>query len=85
MNDKQETNPAFARSLSNAGLGWQPIETAPKDGTHILCWREWNDEIAEAWWENRVGGYCFGGFSWSYPKESQPLFWMPKPMSPNVN
>ncbi|EKE01500.1 MAG: hypothetical protein ACD_21C00115G0001 [uncultured bacterium] len=48
MTDEQETNHAFARSLSNAGLGivcllvqkeYKPGDLPPKDG--YLAWHEW--------------------------------------------
>jgi hypothetical protein len=31
-------------------MNWQPIETAPKDGTHILLFIE--DQAIEAWWDD---------------------------------
>ena len=61
---------------------WQPIETAPKDGTHVLMYRDLC--IAEAWWQLDVFGkyYEWGGHGWSYPEWDQPTHWMPKPAPP---
>lgn len=60
---------------------WKPIETAPKDGTHILVWR--NGQISEAWiYKNWSGDYVWGGAGWSFPDWDMPTFWMPKPEAP---
>ena len=68
-------------------MDWQPIETAPKDGTKILVFVE--DDVYQANWHNKRGwefpiadqhpscgcGYCMGG-------EDHPKWWMPMPKAP---
>ena len=63
---------------------WQPIETAPKDGTKICV--AWYDDYAKKWrfhvdhWRKFhpiVGGEGFGGIT-------QPTHWMPLPEPPSV-
>ncbi len=39
---------------------WQPIETAPRDGTHVLLYAE--KATTEAWWDKE-------GFFWDYVRE----------------
>lgn len=64
---------------------WQPIETAPKDGTHILGF-DGSYMTTVEWWEpshktepgswNLVQG-CIRGYS-----EWEPTHWMPLPEPP---
>lgn len=65
-----------------AATKWQPIETAPRDGTWVLCYSE--GVISHAFWEsNEFDGDChWGGKDWYYPKWSQPTHWMPAPAPP---
>lgn len=56
---------------------WQPIETAPRDGTHFLTYRP--DRIQEAWWKSDSE---LGGFGFTYAGYSFPTHWMPLPKPP---
>jgi hypothetical protein len=55
-------------------MSWQPIETAPKDGTPILLWTYWEHYAVGAW--DGTGWYD-GQYSWS-----DATHWMPLPASP---
>lgn len=73
---------------------WQPIETAPKDGTHILAFME--GAVIEAWWEDMSYGEPdrAGMGEWECPRLSShgcgcccstndwPTHWMPLPTPP---
>lgn len=72
-------------------MTWQPIETAPKDGTEFQAWiksqfGDWwepkcrinpNSEAFEVW--GRVD-YDYDG--WDNDPEWTPTHWMPLPTSP---
>lgn len=71
-------------------MNWQPIETAPKDGTMILAWCEHinakyaKNAVAEGWagpvvanWINHNGG----GWTW-HGLAGQFTHWMPLPEPP---
>ena len=65
--------------------GWQPIETAPKDGTVVLCWDEFKE--CDLMWYGIIQ-------QWNKPKdilgwmyvatntECYPTHWMPLPKPP---
>ena len=66
---------------------WQPIETAPKDGTRVLiAWNNGCDKgVVSAYWEP---GY-FGNIGWTefqlrsdYWGPDTPTHWMPLPKPP---
>lgn len=59
---------------------FQPIDSAPKDGTHFLGYREGEESYSEAWWRPDV--QSFGGKGWRYPDNSGPTHWMPLPPKP---
>ena len=62
---------------------WMPIETAPKDGTMILLYRDgdhadghWMGDARFQIWGNRRRG-------WSYPDWCAPTHWQPLPSPPD--
>ena len=70
---------------------WQPIETAPKDGTRIMvycprlgvnCSANWNDDKyarkPRPYWTH-MGEYLWGK---TMVREDQPTHWMPMPEAP---
>lgn len=63
---------------------WQPIETAPKDGDILVCWRVGTDMLVVEWEESGYGGVSPG---WStldglcYHPEAFG-HWMPLPSPP---
>ena len=67
-------------------MDWQPIETAPKDGTEILVWNEVSGPYRTAY-QDRINeyegrwpmGFC-GRIGVWFPS---PTHWMPLPKPPN--
>lgn len=63
-------------------MTWQPIETAPRDGTMVLLWHRNADGATAGWmlgwfdqfheWENMCGGLL------------EPTHWMPLPDPPQI-
>jgi hypothetical protein len=67
-------------------MDWQPIATAPKDGTTVLVWSRGVHfgECYDGWtWANphRVYEWSDGDCS-DMPFDEQPTHWMPLPESP---
>ena len=63
---------------------WQPIETAPKDGTPFLSYRvlRSHPDIASVrfWPDGKIGGLAGG---WRYDLNGNgPTHWMPLPTPP---
>ena len=71
---------AIARALS--GSEWRPIESAPKDGTEVLC--AWHAMATDRW---IIEGCWFLNNQWRVgwdETEVQPTHWMPLPAAPEV-
>lgn len=56
--------------------GWQPIETAPRDGTVIDLWHVGGMRITEQWWD--VEDACWCGLG----DDNDFSHWMPLPAAP---
>lgn len=58
---------------------WQPIETAPKDGTRILLWGDlpdWDGCFYEVgYWDESIGGFTC---------DVEPTHWQPLPKPPAI-
>lgn len=69
---------ALLHALTQTG-GWQPIETAPKDGRSVLLLGR-NARHADGFWEKKAyaGNGCW---VWPYVK-AEPIAWQPLPPSP---
>lgn len=78
---------------------WQPIETAPKDGTSVLLWGLWAGEISGIGkvpgmgigYYSGSGDYASQGFLWvdvggdAYAVWGNPTHWMPLPDAPSAS
>jgi hypothetical protein len=62
---------------------WQPIETAPKDGTRFWAYQE-SDEDKQyvCFWENDFGNW--EGWQTNWDNEPEPTHWMPLPAAPST-
>lgn len=74
-------------SASQPGGGWQPIETAPKDGTRIILW--WGDLSVFGWWlDNTNTRTPWAGWRApslvTVPYGCKPTHWMPMPTGPRA-
>ena len=67
-------------------MAWQPIKTAPRDGTPILCFTpDYQSEFSD---QSGIDVLWFDGGAWLYnavPVTFQPTHWMPLPASPNFS
>lgn len=64
---------------------WQPIETAPRDGTRILAWiPRGNNKHEVIWMGTLPSGRVRWLFShgWISAGDFQPTHWMPLPAPP---
>ena len=77
-------------------VGWQPIETAQRDGTLFVARIQWSDEPVVGYFDgNRFyvtnehhevscGTYCYGG-SIGTASGTNPTHWMPLPAPPAID
>lgn len=90
--DAEESARETSRSLARAALkamqdGWQPIETAPKDGTRIDVWFQLTIDHGARWanvlWspEHEIWS---GGPPSQYKDGWVATHWMPFPASPEI-
>jgi hypothetical protein len=72
------------------GSGWRPIETAPKDGTHILLrvkpfkfeGGEFTGDVTQTgYWDSVDGAWCTTTSAWTGPFV-KPYAWQPLPAPP---
>lgn len=71
-------------------MSWQPIETAPKDGSVVLGWRfylvaiKWTGDDVFPWEAIHLGGHpCLGLKTNGFCDGDMSLtHWMPKPTPP---
>ena len=62
-------------------MEWQPIETAPKDGTPILIW-DGEIQYVCAWVQRTPGDWRWFEFDGEFYHSYKPTHWMPLPEPP---
>lgn len=84
------------KDLAPPGIGdqasvdpWQPIESAPMDGTPILAWcvhpharwatdnKDWSAAVVTQWIDHNGGGWTWNGMAGTF------THWMPLPTPPS--
>jgi hypothetical protein len=66
---------------------WRPIETAPRDGTHILVWVHDDSPLRRYLGEHQSGCSIaawtdHNGGGWAMNRFGEPTHWMPLPTPP---
>ena len=65
-----------------APQGWQPIESAPKDGTDIILWLPWIGRVRTGRWTMHKRWSADFGVAYRLPLLGEPTHWMPLPAPP---
>lgn len=60
---------------------WQPIASAPKDGTRVLIWSQGSGVETGYFWQGRYRGEWRAGGGSAAPRA--PRYWQPLPPGPN--
>lgn len=70
-------------------MDWQPIETAPRDGTKVDGWTVLAERWTNVWWEGTKNDWMhwwadnWGGVG-AQRLGCQPTHWMPLPPTPSL-
>lgn len=62
-------------------MEWQPITTAPKDGTAVLGWSPSWLRLLTIWWDDNPKCRCWIGGGYMQ-RTLPPTHWMPLPAPP---
>lgn len=89
--EKEALSAAFGQMLAEQAChgslqGWQLIETAPKDGTRVLCWIPARREKSKSY--QCVCRWYSPDLAWQtspYCHDVEPTHWMPLPPPPKVS
>lgn len=66
-------------------MKWQPIETAPRDGTDIFIWSHIINKPISVHWRSDDGGDWFISDCLPYCIDPYPTHWMPIPPPPQTD
>ena len=80
LNAPEARTDAILSALAAAGLvieqDWQPIETAPRDGTRFIAWWQPCAQVPDGRWHE-----CqWTGGGWYHPFFTEPTHWKPPPV-----
>jgi len=90
-NSSESMEAIVARALlaeRERATAWQPIETAPKDGTEVLLFFPLDGLDLRVWPQRIIAEYRHGLWVWQgravrgYSESYQPTHWMPLPQEP---
>lgn len=78
--------PGLPEAVREQSMQWQPIDTAPKDGTEILVIASGGEVVISAYRPLNVEGSGFGSIHscCGYYEDLEPTHWMPIPKSPKA-
>ena len=72
----------YVFGVSDALKAWRSIDSAPRDGSHIIVWDGWPQP---GWWDDEDA--CNGGQCWKRSEDHSPLtptHWMPLTEPPRL-
>ena len=76
--EARQRNAQWLEAIKPRPPAWQPIETAPKDGTDVLLYREYSTDVGSySYQEGRNTVWACGSFMLHGPTH-----WMPLPTPP---
>lgn len=64
-----------------SAVGWQPMSTAPTDGTRVMLWAGYWHNLAYVGWDDDEGGPVW--FNGDVVVDD-PEYWMPLPAAPDT-